>query len=580
MSGVFEAHNKDLFSTVGLDIGEGDSSSFKEELKSYFDEFHFLSRLSDIELVSFLRKQQIDILVDLGGHTKGARTEILSRRVAPIQINYLGYPGTMGANFYDYILADSVIIPNAFHEFYTEKVVYLPDCFQANNDKKIVAPLKGREFYDLGEDAFVFGCFNQSTKFSPELFNIWMKILKGVDNSILWLIKDNQQQVTNLKNYAENNGVDPRRLIFADHLPYDQHLARYGCIDLVLDTFPFNGGTTTSDALWVGAPVLSCKGDAFAARMGASLLNSIGISELVVSDLESYYTKAVELASHPSKLSKIRHKLQKSRTVSKLFDTKLFTQNLEHIYVSMINQLHDGEIFPAITNSTDDQQIFQKETSTLLPKLNAPNSFMGLNILNKKLLHVGCGNSKLKHTTSGFNDGSWDELRFDIDVTAKPDIVGTMTDMGGVASSSIDAIFSSHNIEHLYAHEIEVALSEFTRVLKVNGFLVITCPDLQSVCELVSKDMLTAVAYDSPSGPITPFDILFGHRVYMAQGNLYMAHRCGFTNSVLRATLQDAGFKSIASMRRPNCFDLWAVATKSELEESQLIELANLHFPK
>jgi ubiquinone/menaquinone biosynthesis C-methylase UbiE len=194
-------------------------------------------------------------------------------------------------------------------------------------------------------------------------------------------------------------------------------------------------------------------------------------------------------------------------------------------------------------------------------------------------LHVGCGPKHKDQTTRGFNQPHWLEKRLDIDESVKPDVIGTMTHMPSVQSGSVDAIFSSHNIEHLYPHEVPLALTEFLRVLHEDGFLVVTCPDLQSVCSLVAENKLTDAAYESPAGPIAPLDILYGHRPSMARGNLYMAHRCGFTEKVLVATLQAAGFKTVASMSRAKHFDLWALATKSERSENQLRELAVEHFP-
>jgi len=192
-------------------------------------------------------------------------------------------------------------------------------------------------------------------------------------------------------------------------------------------------------------------------------------------------------------------------------------------------------------------------------------------------LHVGCGQKRKDRTTKALS--SWNELRFDIDESVQPDLVGTMTDMSSVSSESVDAVFSSHNIEHLYPHEVPVALSEFLRVLKPDGFAVITCPDLQAVCALVAEDKLTEPAYTSPAGPIAPLDILYGHRPPMARGNLYMAHRCGFTEKVLSGTLQSSGFKRVASMKRGSpYFDLWALATKADLNEEELLQLAKNHF--
>lgn len=195
-------------------------------------------------------------------------------------------------------------------------------------------------------------------------------------------------------------------------------------------------------------------------------------------------------------------------------------------------------------------------------------------------LHVGCGPKRKDQTTRAFNNPDWNELRLDIDPSVQPDIIGTMTDMSALADASVDAIFSSHNIEHLYPHEVPLALAEFKRVLKADGFVVITCPDLQSVCALVAQDKLLEPAYTAPAGPIAPLDILYGHRPPMARGNLYMAHRCGFTQKVLTATLRAAGFSAVAATRREHpCYDLWALASKADLDESALRALALPHFP-
>ena len=199
----------------------------------------------------------------------------------------------------------------------------------------------------------------------------------------------------------------------------------------------------------------------------------------------------------------------------------------------------------------------------------------------RSLLHVGCGPKRKDRTTKGFNSPDWNEIRLDIDASVQPDVIGTMTDMSAVASESVDAVYSSHNIEHLYPHEVPLALAEFLRVLKPDGFFVVTCPDLQSVCALIAEDKLTEAAYTSPAGPIAPLDILYGHRQAMAKGNLYMAHRCGFTQKVLSGTLQSCGFKSVATRARGRAFfDLFALASKSERPEAEMRELVKLHFPQ
>lgn len=221
----------------------------------------------------------------------------------------------------DYIIADPVLIPEEHRQYYTEQVLYLP-CFQANDDKRVIAPPKPKSHFGLPEDAFVFGCFNQSAKFTPILFEVWLSIMRQVPNSVLWLIEDNPTQVQNLRTYTQGRGIDPNRLIFTGKLPYPEHLARYAHIDLVLDTLSFNGGTTTSDALWGGAPVLICIGQTFAGRMSASLLTAIGLPELITNTLEDYERLAIDLASNPEWLKSLRQRLAKNRTECRVFDTK------------------------------------------------------------------------------------------------------------------------------------------------------------------------------------------------------------------------------------------------------------------
>lgn len=195
----------------------------------------------------------------------------------------------------------------------------------------------------------------------------------------------------------------------------------------------------------------------------------------------------------------------------------------------------------------------------------------------QQFIHVGCGSKRKQQTTPGFNTPEWTEIRFDIDASVEPDVLGSMIDMSAVASGSMDALFSSHNIEHLYPHEVPIALQEFLRVLTPDGLAIITCPDLQSVCALVADNKLTQPAYQSPAGPITPLDILYGHRASMQRGNLYMAHRCGFTKDVLRTTLQQVGFTSVGTLARPQFFDLWAIASKKNLTQEQLTKIAQMH---
>lgn len=354
MSGVVAAHDRNRFEIHGIDFGVDDSSATRSRVLNAFDSVHNVLEMSDQDVSELIRRLEIDVLVDLTGHTADARTGIIASRPAPIQVNYLGYPGTMGAAYMDYIVGDATLIPSEYRDGYSEKIAYLPECFQANDISRQIGVNRTRWDVGLDEQAFVFGCFNQCVKFTPEIFAVWMSILKQVPNSVLWLIEDSEAQVKNLKSFAVVQGVSADRLVFAEKLPYAEHLARYALMDLALDTFPFNGGTTTSDALWGGAPVLTYSGETFASRMAASLLNAVGLPELVASSLAAYEAMAVELATQPTKLDALRQRLAINRLTSPLFDTPRFTRHLEAAYEQMVSRSRQGlepdHIFvPALT---------------------------------------------------------------------------------------------------------------------------------------------------------------------------------------------------------------------------------------
>lgn len=333
MMGVWRNHDSNRFEIYGFDLGGYDQSFTRQKVVNSFYKFYDVSRLSDEDVARFIRSNEIDILVDLVGHTRGARTSILAHRPAPIQVNYLGFPGTMGApSFVDYIVADLSVIPSGSEAFYSEKIVYLPDCFQANDSERLIGTVRERSIYGLPRQGLVFASFAHAAKMNPEVFEAWLSILKEVPGSVLWLIREHVQQEQNLRSFAEIHGVSPDRLVFSGILPYPEHLARYKVVDLVLDTMPFNGGTTTSDALWAGAPVLTCVGESFAGRMTTSLLRTLSLQELVVESIDDYKALAIDLARHPEKLVAIRQKLAENRSTAALFDTPRFTRNLEVAY--------------------------------------------------------------------------------------------------------------------------------------------------------------------------------------------------------------------------------------------------------
>lgn len=342
MTGVIELHDRERFEIHGIDIGRDDRSDERQRLLQAFDRMHDVSAMSDPEIAELIRELEIDVLIDLTGLTSGARTNILASHPAPVQINYLGFPGTMGAPFIDYIIGDPILIPPEAQVGYSEKIAYLPECFQANDSQRAIGQVRDRASFGLAASAFVFGCFNQCFKITPQIFSVWLSVLKQVPGSVLWLIEESETQANNLRSYAAAQGFSVDRLIFTGKLPYAEHLARYALMDLALDTLPFNGGTTTSDALWGGAPVLTCIGETFAGRMAASLLNTVGLPELVTQSLESYEALAVALATNPGKLDTIRQTLAANRLTMPLFDTQRFTRHLENAYEQMMDRSRQG----------------------------------------------------------------------------------------------------------------------------------------------------------------------------------------------------------------------------------------------
>jgi predicted O-linked N-acetylglucosamine transferase (SPINDLY family) len=282
------------------------------------------------------RDLKIDIAIDLTGYTQDSRTNIFFHYAAPVQVNYLGYPGTLGAPYIDYIVADRILIPEAEQSFYSEKIAYLPHSYQPNDrHRKISDDRMTRSMHGLAEDAFVFCCFNNNFKITPKVFGVWMQILKRVDRSVLWLLEDNVDASNHLRKAAIAHGISEERLVFAPRAPMDRHIARMRLANLFLDTAPYNAHTTASDALWAGLPVLTNTGKSFASRVAASLLNAVGLPELAVDSSQEYIEMAVNLSADPSRLKLIRAKLESSGHQHPLFDTVSYVRGLEEAFVKM-----------------------------------------------------------------------------------------------------------------------------------------------------------------------------------------------------------------------------------------------------
>lgn len=321
LAGVFEQLDRAHFETYALALQPAADGPFGRRVAAAFNHFIDLSADSDLRAAERIHALQIDILVDLAGYTRGTRLGILAHRPAPAQIGYLGYPGTTGTPYLDYLLADESVIPQQSDQHYSESVIRLSGCFQANDDQRAIGPPLSRADAVLPESAVVFCSFNNTFKINPPVFDIWCRVLLGIKDSVLWLLAESDAAQVNLRREARQRGVDPERLIFAGRVPYAQHLSRLRLADLVLDTLPFNGGASTSDALWAGVPVITIAGEAFAARMSGSLLYSLGLPELVTGSAAEYEQRCLEVAGNRARLNDLRSRLQANRSTAAVFDT-------------------------------------------------------------------------------------------------------------------------------------------------------------------------------------------------------------------------------------------------------------------
>lgn len=329
---MFECHDRARFEITAVSFGPDDGSAMRQRLVKAFDRFHDARQQSDRDVAELLRQWEIDIAIDLGGHTSGARPWVLASRPAPVQAKYMGYPGTSGSDFIDWLIADRLVVPPDQEQFFSEKIAALPDTLWVTDTRRAVPAALSRTQAGLPEDGFVFCCFNHNWKITPPLFDIWMRLLQQIEGSVLWLLEGNASIRDNLRNEAVARGVAPDRLIFAARTTPEQHLARQQLADLFLDTLPYNAHTTASDALWVGLPLLTTPGQSFPARVAASILKAADLSALIADDLAAYEALALKLARDPAALGVIREKLKAGRERVPLFDTVRFTRNLEDLY--------------------------------------------------------------------------------------------------------------------------------------------------------------------------------------------------------------------------------------------------------
>jgi len=343
-AGLFEAHDRSRFEITAFSFGLNTQDEMRRRLERAFDRFLDVRTKSDQEIAEIARQLELDIAVDLTGFTEDARPGIFALRAAPLQVSFLGYPGTMGADFIDYLIADRTVIPDSSRRNYGEKIIYMPHSYLVNDSSRSIAERQiSRSDLGLPTAGFIYCCFNNSYKIAPAAFDGWMRILARVKGSVLWLAAGCPSMVQNLRREAEARGVSGNRLAFAERIPsLADHLARHHAADLALDTLPYNGHTTTADALWTGLPVLTSPGTTFPGRVSASLLQSIGLPELVAVDQDGYEELAVDLALQPDRLQALRQKLAEQRVTTALFDTRLYARNLETAYHSIHERSRAG----------------------------------------------------------------------------------------------------------------------------------------------------------------------------------------------------------------------------------------------
>ena len=336
-AGLFEQHDRTRFEVIGFACGPAHEGAMRERLRAGFDRFIDVYASTDAQIVALARELRIDIAIDLAGPTQGSRGAIFAARAAPVQVALVGFPGSGGADYIDHLIADSHVVPLGHERHYAEAVVRLPNSYLANDSKRApagTAPM--RASVGLPEQGFVFCSFNQNAKIAPDIFALWMGLLREVDASVLWLLQDNPLATRNLRQAAERAGIDPQRLVFAPRMTIAEHLARHGCADLFLDTLPYNAHTSACDALWAGLPVLTRIGESFAGRVGASVLHAAGLPELVVRSAADYRSLALALARDPARLADLKRRLVAGRSTCALFDTTRYARDLEAAFAAMV----------------------------------------------------------------------------------------------------------------------------------------------------------------------------------------------------------------------------------------------------
>lgn len=506
MAGIYERHDKTRFETIAISLSLDDGSRLRARMEKAFDHFIDARSMSARQIAQLMRDMEVDIAVDLGGFTSDTRTEIFSYRPAPVQVNYLGYPGTMGAPFYDYILADRHIIPPEHQAFYSEKVAYLPHTYlPTDNSVQVSERTPTRAECGLPESGLVFCSFSHDYKISPAVFDCWMRLLQQTPGSVLWLVSRAPATQTHLRREAQARGVAPERLVFASRVPLvEDHLARYRQADIFLDTHPYNAHTTAADALMVGLPVVTYTGGSFPSRVAGSLLQAIGMGELVADSLAGYEALALALARDPQRLASLRARILDNAKTHPLFDTPRFCRDLEDTLASLRADAPGSQAAP----------------------LPGPASAAAAGTPLRRLHIGGRGPSpgwELMNARAG--EGV--------------DHVGNANDLSRFADNSLDVIYSSHVLEHLdYQDEIAKTLKDWLRALKPGGLVQISVPDLAVLARLLGDPRL------DKAQRFQVMRMMFGGHTHA-----YDYHQTGLTEEFLTDFLQQAGFVQIERVR-------------------------------
>lgn len=542
MVGVIEAHDRTKFEIYAFSKGANDNSPLRTRFESAFDHFIDVSQKGPRLIADLIREHEIDIAIDLGGYTQDSGIESFTFRPAPVQATFLGYPGTLGASYFDYILADGHVIPEQNRRYFNEKMLSLPDCYlPVATSVKISERTPSREECGLPPAGAVLCCFSHDFKIHPAIFKVWMNLLRRLPETVLWLSCRGDSSQVNLRRSAEQQGIDPNRLVFADRVPLiEDHLARYRVADVFIDTVPYNAHTTAADALWAGLPVVTCMGDAFPARVAGSLLHAAGMPELIAASLADYESLVVELVSNPGLLAATKAKLQRNQLTHPVFSPAKYCEGLEQAFLTM--QSAAGFARPtgtealgidAVASAANATRSDRADEALLLTLHSGPVPDVAaaaevLSFQSGRRLHIG---GKVRSP-------GWEVLN------ALPgscvDHLGNANNLAMFPDQSFEIVYASHVVEHFdYRDELSHTLKEWLRVLKPGGVVQISVPDLAVLAGMIlNKQFQTLDRFKVMM-------MIFGGHV-----DAYDHHKVGLTDDILTTFLLNAGFVDVRRVDR------------------------------